>query len=198
VFFFYSRKPQLLLLLGWTLGLAFMFVYVTGDESSPFRPKTDVTQRAGARLGEMPTLEERPAPVPAAQIPATPAGDPELNLCTALRVMPRAEGKEKKLVLELDYIPALTNGFTPDKARNYYIEEPPTFVVALGEPWKTELKPTMIPVDMPETNGVSLIVSRSRHLRVLVHTRTEQQAVRAKVKVSPTENGLRAEVYFAR
>jgi hypothetical protein len=197
MFFLYSRKPQFVLLLCWCAALAFMFTDITGGESQIFTLDGGVkpAQDSEPRLGDehVPPLEVAPEQPQSAVTP-----DPVLNQGTALRVIARPDGDENGLVLEFDYVPAQTKGFTPDRARNYYIEEPPAFVVSLGEPWVADIEPKFFPVDMRQASGVSLIVSQSRHLRLLTHVHTRDQAAEAKARISRTKTGLKAEIHFGR
>jgi hypothetical protein len=205
VFFLYSRKPQFLLLLCWCLGLAAMSVYAVGGDSWNLERKSEKTEQVRVNLDEKPPATEEP-PLPAAEpaeppaVPDRPAADPRLNRFTALRIIPKADGDEKRLVLEVDYVAALTHGFAPDKARGYYfLEGGPTVVVALGHPWVTDVKQEKFPVDMPQVKDVSLFHIQPEELRLFVNTRTALQASGARVQIGPTPaGGLRAEIYFTR
>jgi hypothetical protein len=178
-----------------------MSAYAIGGDSWNLERKSDKTEQVRVNLGEKPPVMEEPPP-PAAEppsVPDRPAADPRLNRFTALRVISKADGDEKKLVLEADYIAALTHGFAPDKARGYYfLEGGPTVVVALGHPWVTDVEPEKFPVDMPQVKDVSLVRIQSEELRLFVNTRTALQASGARVQIGPTPAGLRAEIYFTR
>lgn len=202
MFFLYSRKPQFLLLLCWCLGLAGMCAYAIGGEAWDLERKNEKTEQARVNLGENPPVAEAPPP-PAADPPPEPEqppADPRLNRFTALRIISRAGGDEKKLVLEADYIAARTHGFTPDKAHGYYfLDGGPTVVVALGHPWVTDVEQEKFPVaDMPQVKDVRLFHIQPEELRLFVNTHTALQASGARVRIEPTPAGLRAEIYFTR
>ncbi|MDR1855892.1 MAG: hypothetical protein LBR22_01845 [Desulfovibrio sp.] len=198
--FLYSRKPQLLLLLIWFLGLAFLFGVITKGDISFFR--TPVVSQTAPTLGSVPMPKEPTATAePPAKVRDEPgtAGDPILNHSTALRIIPNADGDGHVLVLELDYVPAATKGFTLNMAKCYYIESPPAFVIALGEPWRTDLQvDTSFHADMRQVRAINVILTHSRNHRLIVSTRSEEQARMAHAQLSATGTGLKAEIYFPR
>jgi hypothetical protein len=203
--FLYSRKSQCVLLLCWLIGMIFMYVQLSGTRQH--RP-VEVDERAvdsgqKVRLGEAPELPVQEAPparetLPVPPSPARPAADPELNRCLALRVEQGTGGHEDTLTLELDYVAAQTKGFSIEKARSYYLEDEAAFVVALGEPWISDVGNLSFPGTMPQVTGLKLIVSKSRNLRLLVHTRSMNIAREAKLQLSPTDTGIRAEIRLRR
>ncbi|MDR2075877.1 MAG: hypothetical protein LBP61_02945 [Desulfovibrio sp.] len=237
--FLYSRKPQLVLLLFWSIALAGMFAYATGNEPFFFFQKSDPVGPAKARLGELPPAQEPPAdpgplpepspkpellehqlpahpepahpepvhpepvhPEPARSLEPAPNPEAKLNLGTALRVFPKADGDERKLVLEFDYTAAQENGFSPDKAHTFYTDDlppdSPSVVIVLGSPWKLDLADPLRPLEMKQATRASLWLTKSRQLRLVTHTRTATEAAGAKVRISPTQTGLRAEIHFSR
>ncbi|MDR2055477.1 MAG: hypothetical protein LBQ10_06370 [Desulfovibrio sp.] len=202
MFFLYSRKPQFLLLLCWCLGLAAISAYAIGGDVWDFGKGSGKTEQVRANLGEQPAApspEPTQPPADPPPEPERPTADPRLNRLLALRVLPNADGDEKKLVLEADYTAALANGFTPDKARGYYfLEGAPTVVVALGHPWVTDVEQKKFSVDMPQVRDVRLVRIEPQNLRLFVTTHTALQASSAKVRIEPTPTGLRAEIHFTR
>ena len=194
--FLYSRKLQLVLLLCWLAGMTFMYVQIIGERplwlvnaSERIHARTEK-----ARLGAVPEMAARleaPAPDP------RPAADPRLNRCLALRVTPGADGRADALVLELDYVAAQAKGFTLEKIRGYYLNDAPTYVVALGEPWTSDIGNAAFPVSMSHVTGLNVVVTKAGALRLLVHTRTMREAKNARLNVSATEKGLRAEIRFS-
>jgi hypothetical protein len=201
--FLYSRKPQLLLLLCWLLGMAFMYVQATG-----LRPLwlADASQRihAGgekARLGAVPEIPARPeAPVLSEAPPRDPgpAAHPELNRCLAFRVVRNAEGQADTLVLEMDYVAAQRKGFTIGKAHGYPLKGASAYAVEFDAPWVSDIGEASFPLSMPQATELKLMVSKTRHLRLLVHTRSMREARGARLRVTPTDTGLKAEIRFPR
>jgi hypothetical protein len=194
----YSRKLQLVMLLCWFVGMTFMYVQITGE-----RPlwlikasKKIVEHSQEARLGqvELPAPVDLPAPVRALRPPA----DPELNRCLAMRVNTGTGEHANTLHVELDYVAAQTKGFTIEKARGYYLTGEPTDVVALGEPWTSDIGNASFTVAMPQATKLNLIVSKSRNLRLLVHTRSIPVALGAKFHISPTDTGIRLDIQMPR
>ncbi len=196
--FLYSRKLQIILLLCWSLGMTFMYVQITGERPLWLVNASERIQlrTEKARLGAVPETTdvrvEAPAPDP------RPAADPRLNRCLALRVVPDAGRRADALVFELDYVPAQTKGFTPEKARDYYLNDAPTYVVALGEPWTSDIGNAAFPVSMPQVTGLNVVVTKTETLRLLIHTRTMHEAKSARLRVFPTEKGMKAEIRFSR
>ena len=189
---FYSRKWQLLLLLCWCLGMAFMYGQITGERPPWIAEAFEKVPAGGekARLGMMPEIPAQDHPHPAA--------DAHLNRCLALRVVKSASEQADTLVVEMDYIAAQPKGFIIEEARDYYLSDEPTYVVAFGEPWTSDIANASFPVSMPQVTGLNLIVSKSRHLRLLVHTRAMREAMGAKLHISPTGTGLKAVIRFPR
>jgi hypothetical protein len=212
--FFYSRKPQIVLFLCWCIALASLFAYATGSDPLFFMQRPGPAEPSRAVLGEVPLAqaqpdppaeppappEPAPAPPPALppEVPADPAADPALNRATELRVIPGTGEDKNLLILELDYVAAQKNGFTPDKAHDYYTDDTPTVVVVLGSPWKVEIEPRHHPLNMEQANLVSLWMTEARQLRLITRTRTVAQAAGARVRIQPTQAGIRAEIRFAR
>lgn len=192
--FLYSRKSQLVLLLFWLIGMTIMYVQITGERPFWLVKATEriTERREKARLGQAPVLPAANAAAPAPA--ASPARDPILNRCLELRVEQGVDGHPDTLVMEVDFVPALNKGFTVEKARGYYLEDAPTYVVTLGEPWTSTIGAPLIPGAMPQVASVNMIVSKSRHLRLLVHTKAMRIARGAKLHVSPTDKGIRVEV----
>jgi hypothetical protein len=215
--FLYSRKPQILLLFCWSVALAGLFVYSTGHETLFFPHATEPPGQAKARLGELPPPPESPS-LPDVQPAVPPPGSHEpppvsepahsahparssvstINQGTDFRVFPDADGDEKKLVLEFDYIPAGENGFTLDKAHNFYTEDTPTVVIALGSPWELDVSRKNHSLAMKQATRASLWMTEARQLRMVTHTRTFAEAAGAKVRLTRTQSGLRAEIHFPR
>jgi hypothetical protein len=209
--FFYSRKPQIVLFFCWCVALASLFAYATGGDPLFFMQRSGPAgpaEPSRAVLGEVPLAQAQPAPpaeppappepAPPPEVPAVPAADPGLNRATQLRVIP-GTGEDKNLLsLELDYVAAQKNGFTPDRAHDYYTDDTPTVVVVLGSPWKVEIAPRHHPLNMEQANLVSLWMTEARQLRLITRTRTVAQAAGARVRIQPTQTGIRAEIRFAR
>ena len=199
--FLYSRKLQLILLSCWLLGMGLMFTQITGEGGLLLvRASAPAPERPlDARLGHIPAppaLADEPKPEPAP--PPRPVADPRLNRFLALR-FEQAEGEHQgTLVLDMDYVAAQTHGFSADKIYSYYLDGEPTFVIALGEPWVSDIGNISLPGAMPQVKGINLIVSKSQHLRLLVHTNAMHVASGARLEVSPTSSGLRAEVRLPR
>ena len=199
--FLYSRKMQFALLLCWLVGMAVMYVQITGERPHWLRATSEriVAQTQKAQLGQVPALPEPPPPPPpVATAPQRPPADPVLNRCLALRLDQQAGTDADTLVLEFDYLAAQTKGFTLDKARGYYLEDAPTFVVALGEPWVSDIGNASFTGSVAQLARLELIVSKSRNLRLLVHTRGMATAKGAKFHLTPTATGLRAEIRLPR
>lgn len=193
--FLYSRKLQLALLLCWLLGMALMYAQITGERplwlvnaSERIHIRTEK-----ARLGAVPEMAARtetPEPAP------RPAADPKLNRCLAVRAVPDVDGRTDALVLEVDYVAAQTKGFRLENIRDYYLSDSPTYVVALGERWASDIGDAALSVSMPQVTGLNAFVTKAGSLRLHVRTRTMQEAKSARLRVSPTEKGLRAEIRF--
>lgn len=197
--FLYSRKSQLALLVCWLIGMTVMYVQIIGERPLWLAKASEriVDREQRARLGHVPVLPE-PAAVPVPAPPSRPVADPVLNRCLAMRTEQGAGEQGDTLVVELDYVAAQTKGFAIEKARGYYLEDAPTFVVALGEPWTSDIGNASFPGAMPQMTGMELIVSKSRHLRLLVHTRSMRVARGANVHITPTDAGMRAEIRLPR
>jgi hypothetical protein len=227
--FLYSRKPQIILLFCWCLALGALFTYATGNNPLQFLPEDPLQFLRGismsesrARLGSVPqepplttvpqdlqaplavpsvVLPAQRTPLP---VPAEPAPErrisPVVNLGTALRIFPEADGDAHKLVLEFDYAAAEKNGFTLGRARKFYTSDTPTptVVVDLGSPWELNMKERTHPLDMPQATQVSLWTTRSGQLRLVTHTRNLAEASGARVLLRRTPTGLREEIYFPR
>jgi hypothetical protein len=198
--FLYSRKMQMLSLLFWCVGVAVMFFVVTGQ-----RPLwlAEATQRdllaAQARLGAPAPVEATPATAvepPAPVKPDRPEADPTLNRCLALRATPGQGAKAKELSLTLDYVAARSKGFTLDKAHGYYLADAPAYVIDFGRPWAPLAAETTIPLDMPEALRVELLVSQSKHLRLLIRTRSMREAERARLSLSAEDGAVGATIVF--
>jgi hypothetical protein len=210
--FLYSRKPQLLLLFCWSIALAGLFAYATGNTPFFFAQKSEAPGQTRARLGEMPpppppavvqpvVPPPEPVPLPAPTpppAPQQPAPDPTMNRGMDFRAFPAADGDEKKLVLEFDYIPAERNGFTPEKAHTFFTDDTPTFVIVLGSPWKLEVSRKIEALNMKQATRVYLWMSLSGQLRLVTHTRTVAEAAGARARMERTPTGLRAEIHFTR
>lgn len=205
----YSRKSQFVLLLCWLLSMTVMYVRTTGKHAL-WLVKADeliVDRAQKARLGPVPempvpatppvpTMTPPPPPVPD---PAPrPAADPSLNRCLAVRVNQDTDNNADILKVELDYVAAQTKGFTFKTAHGYCLVDAPVFVVELGEPWTSDIGNASFPGTMPQITGLDLIVSKSRHLRLLVRTRSMRIAQDAKLHISPTDTGMRAEIRLPR
>ncbi|MDL2216847.1 hypothetical protein LJB81_03855, partial [Desulfovibrio sp. OttesenSCG-928-M14] len=70
----------------------------------------------------------------------------------------------------------------------------PVFVIALGDPWISDIGNAAVPVNMQRVKSVSLIVSKSHNLRLLVQVPSMHAAQRSKAHITPTDTGLRAEI----
>lgn len=199
--FLYSRKLQLVLLLFWCIGVTVLYIHTTGERPLWLAKASErIVQRdQKARIGQTPELpapESPPAPVPAPV--KQPEADPVLNRCLAMRVDQNAGDHADMLTVELDYVAAREKGFTVEKAYSYYLEDAPTFVVELGEPWTSDVGNAPVPGTVPQATHLNLIVSKSRHLRLLVHTPSMRVAKNAKLAASPTETGIRMEIQLPR
>lgn len=195
--FLYSRKLQMVLLLCWLTGMTFMYVRITGE-----RPLwlVNASERIHIRAekAQIGAVPETPAP-PQTSVPdPRPAAHPKLNRCLALRLVPDEQGRKDTLVFELDYVAAQTKGFSFEKIRDYYLEDAPTYVVALGEPWTSDIGNAAFPLSTPHVTGLNVIVTKAGTLRLLVHARTMREAKEARLHVTPTEKGMRAEIRFSR
>ena len=194
--FLYSRKLQLIMLLCWLAGMFFLYTRISGIYTDWSVEENELLRsaRQEARLGATPSLPAAPEPVEAAPpvIPA-PAPDPELNRCLDLRLV-HADPESSTLVFELDYIPAAANGFTLEKAHSYHIDDNPAFVVALGEPWVSDAGSSSFSTSLPQAPNVQLIVSKSKHLRLLFRTNSLQTARKASFSAYPTDRGIRLEI----
>ena len=144
-------------------------------------------------MPEMPARLEPETPVR-----QSPAADAHVNRCLALRVAESVSEQADTLVVEMDYAAAQPKGFIIEEARGYYLSDEPTYVVTFGEPWTSEIVKASFQVSMPQVTGLNLIVSKSRHLRLLVHTRAMREARGAKLHISPTATGLKAAIQFPR
>jgi hypothetical protein len=193
--FLYSRKLQLGLLLVWLAGLAFLYAQVTGEQ--PPEPSKKPAPLVEAGPPKPPKQPEPPAsttpPPPPAPDPR-PAADPVLNRCLGLRLDQAAD----TLILELDYVAAQKNGFSIEKARGYHYADAPTYVVTLGAPWVSDIGNASFPGPLPQVAGVSLVVSKSRNLRLLIQTKTPGAARGAKLSLAASDKGLRAEIHLPR
>lgn len=196
--FLYSRKSQLVLLLCWLIGMTVMYVQITGERPLWLAKASEriVDHAQKARLGRVPDIE--PAVPQAPAPPPLPAADPVLNRCLAMRTNQSMDEQADTLAVDLDYIAAQKKGFSLEKAHGYYLEDAPTFVVAFGEPWISDIGHASFPGAMQQVTGLELIVSKSKHLRLLVHTRSMRIARGAKFHISPTETGLRVEIRLPR
>ncbi|MDR0827010.1 MAG: hypothetical protein LBN33_03905 [Desulfovibrio sp.] len=187
MWFLYSRKIQFILLLCWSAGMVGLYVAVIGSDARLFHSK-EISQAAITK----PSV---------AQLPHTgvkTSADPTRNKAEALRVSTQTEGGTATLVLEFDYVPAQAQGFVPAKTYSYYIENPSTFVLSLGEHWIMNIEKKTYPVDLPQVSGISLILSQSNHLRILTHTHSSVQAMNARAQISPTATGLQARIHFGK
>ena len=194
----YSRKSQFVLLLCWLIGMSYVYVQITGERPLWLAKAGEgvLDRPQQARLGQMPELPE-PAP-PSEPEPAQPVADPTLNRGLALRVNQGVGEQTDTLILELDYVAAQTDGFTIEKVRSYYLADSPTFVVALGAPWASDIENTSFSNLMPQVTRLNLIVSESQNLRLLVHTRSMSIAQGARLRTSSTDTGIRAEIRLPR
>ena len=206
--FFYSRKLQCILLACWLLGMGYIFFQVIGE--SPRLLAHQTTKTVGlpkppeVRLGQVPEVTAEAAihaeapPKPEPKPAPTPAADQHLNRFLALRTNLAFEDGVDILVLELDYVPAQQKGFTAEKTQTYYLSDAPTFVLSLGGSWVSDIGNVTLPGSMEQVTGMNLIVSRSNHLRLLVHTRSMAIARGARAEITPTETGLRATIHLPR
>ena len=191
----YSRKAQLVLLLCWLAGMTFAYVRITG-EHPPLLMKVSekiVDRVQEARIGQATALSV-PAPQPAPIHATPPAADPELNRCLAMRVGQGTGDRADTLIVELDYVAAQKEGFTIPKARGYYLDDEAAYVVALGAPWTSDIGNASFPGAMPQVTKLNLIVSKTRNLRVLVHTKSMSVSRGAKSHITPTDTGIRVEI----
>ena len=204
--FFYSRKLQCILLTCWLLGMGYIFFQII--DASPRLLAHQTTKAIGqpkpaeVLLGQVPEITAEavvPAEAPPKPEPKpapTPAADPHLNRFLALRTDLASEDGVDVLVLELDYVPAQQKGFTAEKTQTYYLSDAPTFVLSLGGSWVSDIGNVTLPGSMEQMTGMNLIVSRSNHLRLLVHTRSMAIAREARAEITSTETGLRATIHL--
>lgn len=168
------------------------------------RPEQASSRGATLRISVAPPPRETQAPSAAPSLAAQPEPAhkpaPALNRGTALRIFQKADGDARKLVLEFDYAAAEKNGFSLDKARQFYTTDTPTptIVVDLGRPWELELKELKYPLNMPQATHVSLWMTPSGQLRLVTHARTTAGAAEARVSLHRTQTGLREEIHFLR
>jgi hypothetical protein len=203
----YSRKAQLVLLLCWLAGMTYVYARITGEHPFRLHDNEQIAAPAQeARLGQVPELSVPPEPVERSELAeqpvpvhvVQPAPDPELNRGLALRVSLDIGEHTDMLIVELDYIAAYKGGFTIEKARSYYLADAPTFVVALGAPWVSDIENTSFPGIMPQVTRLNLILSESRNLRLLVHTTSMSIARGAKSHITSTDTGIRMEIQLPR
>ncbi|MBQ4133680.1 MAG: hypothetical protein IJD04_08125 [Desulfovibrionaceae bacterium] len=192
--FLYSRKPQIIMLLCWLAAMGFIYAQADNDYFDLSEEMEDLSEKQEVSLGKSPEIHV-PPPLPPAPVSPQPPADPTVNHCLDLRLV-NADTEENAIVLELDYIAAQTNGFAPEKARSYYIDDSPTFVIALGEPWVSETGNASFTRPLPQVPSLNLIVSRSKNLRLLVHTSTVQLARKARFNAFRTDRGVRIEIYL--
>ena len=194
----YSRKAQLVLLLCWLAGMTFAYVRITDDHPLLVKVSEKIVDRAQeARVGR-PPAPSVPAAPPAPVHAARPAADPELNRCLAMRVGQGTGDRADTLILELDYVAAQKEGFTIAKARGYYLDDEAAYVVALGAPWTSDIGNASFPGAMPQVTKLDLIVSKTRNLRVLIHTKSMSVSRGAKSHITPTDTGIRVEIGLPR
>jgi hypothetical protein len=192
--FLYSRKMQIGLLLIWLAGMALMYAQIDRERSSG--PDLEVEAILG-HMPEMPALPTEPETPAEPQPDPRPAADPVLNRCLDLRVEQSGE-KADTLVLELDYVAAQTGGFALEKAHGYHYADAPVFVVALGEPWISDIGNVSFPGPIPEVSDVNLVVSKSQNMRLLINTKSMRTARGAKLSLSPADAGMRVEIHLPR
>jgi hypothetical protein len=143
-----------------------------------------------------PPPADPPAPAPA--LPAALPADPTLNRATDLRIFPGTDADKNVLAVELDYVAAQRNGFTPDKAHSYYTADTPTVVVVLDRPWEIDAGRKAYALDMEQATRVGLWMTNARQLRLITRTRTVAQAAGARVRIHETSTGIRVEIHFSR
>ncbi len=186
------------MLICWLIGMAFVYTKITSEYPvwlEEIDEQTGVLQQE-ARLGQPPEISV-PAEPPAQVVQHLPTPDPLLNRCVELKLI-NADSENNMLVLELDYVAAQTDGFSIEKVRSYYLGDAPTFVVALGEPWVSDSGNITFSRPLPQIPSLNMIVSKSRNLRLLVHTNNMHIARNAKLKVSPVDKGMRLEIQLPR
>lgn len=193
--FLHSRKTQLFLLALWLVGMAVLYTQTTGERprwltrASEQRPHNEQP----VRIGQEPVLPATamPVPVPSARSEA----DPTLNRCLAWRVTQSAN----TLVVDLDYVAAQENGFSIEKVLGYHLKDAPLYVVALGEPWISDVREPSMRGAIPQVAGLNLIVSPElRQLRLVIQAQSMHIARGAKFRVSPTDTGMRVEIQLPR
>jgi hypothetical protein len=198
--FLYSRKMQLLSLLCWCAGMAVMFFVVTGQRPLWLAEASLRDLRAEqARLGAPAPVEASPAPEVKPSAPAEaarPEADAVLNRCLALRATPGQGEKAKELTLTLDYVAALQKGFSLEKANGYYLADTPAYVIDFGRPWAPLTTESVIPLDMPDASQVEVFVSQSKHLRLMVRTRSMREAQGARLSLSAVDGAVKATLVF--
>jgi hypothetical protein len=215
--FLYSRKSQFMLLLCWLIGMTVTYVQITGERPLWLVKAADLWRvkagelwlgKAGddppghdrrAQLGQVPATPAPAAPAAPAAPPAPagaprPAADPLLNRCLAMRVDHVTGERADTLIVEVDYVAAQRRGFAPEKARGYYLKDAPVFVIALGEPWTSDIGDASFPSPLPQISGLKLTVANARHLNLLIHTRSMRIARGTELHIAPTSAGIRAEV----
>ena len=196
--FFYSRKPLLVMLVFWLIGMAFVYTKITGDYPDWLEEINEQTsvQQQEVRLGHSPE-------VPAAVKPSVqsnlhlPSPDLLLNRCIDLKLL-SADSANNTLTLELDYVAAQKNGFSTENLRSYYLSDSPTFVIALGEPWVADSGNITFTRPLPQISSINMIISKSRNLRLLVHTGSMHIAKNTKLKASPAGKGIKLEIQLPR
>lgn len=197
--FLYSRKSQLFLLLLWLAAMAILYAQTTGERPHWLTKASERilhNEQQRVQLGREPVLPATTKPAPVQ--PARPEADPTLNRCLEWRVKQSADGRTDTLLVELDYVAARENGFSIEKAHGYYLKDAPAYVVAFGGPWTSDIRSSSIPGTIPQVANLNLSVSKSRQLRLIIHTRSMNAARGAKLRVSPTDAGMLAEIRLPR
>ena len=205
--FFYSRKVQGLMLICWLVGILYMLAQVTyvRPRLLAHRAPIAASTTSEVRLGKIPEAPAQQVQLPKEPtLPARPAPDPHINRLLSIRAIhanpeqlpdQHREGAVP-LVLEMDFVPASQKGFTIEKTSSYYLADQPAFVIALGVPWKSDISHLPPHEAVPHVKNVELVVSKSDHLRIIVHTSTMTQARDARLETAPTATGMRAIVHL--
>ena len=201
--FFYSRKVQGLMLICWLMGILYMLVQVTDIRPRLLAHRAPIAASTASevRLGTIPEVPaQQVQPPKETTLPARPAPDPHINRLLSIRAIhaspDQLQDGAAPLVLEMDFVPASQKGFTIEKTNSYYLADQPAFVIALGVPWKSDI-PHLPPHEaVPNVKNVELVVSKSDHLRIIVHTSTMTQARGARLETAPTATGMRAIVHL--
>ncbi len=201
MFFLYSRKTQSILLLLWFVSVVALFLYTTNQYTvlrDSLIPQNDASN-ATPHIGSIPQIDtpQTTEQTPPQQTAQQPPADPTLNRCTAIKLTYMDDTPPPMLVVDVDFIAAQENGVTLKDINGYYLSDEPTYVITFGAPWITDVSH----VDFtPEKNSpiknIQCIVSKSQHMRLIIHMTSVQIARKAKLTLVETDRGIQAQVHF--